>query len=69
MIDLRSVKIINEAVVATPAGNNLMQRGESKILNEKGREAFHTCVAKGIFIGKWYCPDIQPTISVLSSRV
>ena len=31
--------------------------------------SFHTCVEKGIFLVKRSRPDIQPTISVLSSRV
>ena len=46
-----------------------LSRGESSLLNKEGREAFHTCVAKGIYISKRSRPDIQPTISVLSGRV
>ena len=52
MIDSCPIRINSAAVVATPAGNNLMQRVELKLLHEKRREAFHTCVTRGIFIGK-----------------
>ena len=69
MIASCPVQIKKDAVATTPAGNNLLQRGDSTLLSDKGREAFHTCVAKGIFMGKRSRPDIQPTISVLSGRV
>ena len=52
MINACPVKIEKAATAATPAGNNLLSREEIKLLNEKGREAFHTCVAKGIFMEK-----------------
>ena len=63
------IKIQEDGTAPTPAGNNLLSRGESSLLNKEGREAFHTCVAKGIFISKRSLPDIQPTISVLSCWV
>ena len=63
------VKIQKDETAPTPAENHLVSRGESTLLNKEGREAFHTCVAKGIYIGKRSRPDIQPTISVLSGRV
>ena len=69
IIDSYLVNINEAVVVATLAGNNLMQRRDGKILNDKGQEAFYTCVARGIFIGKRSRTDIQPTISVSSSRV
>ena len=69
MIDSCPVKIDEAAVVATPARNNLMQSGEGKLFIDKRQKVFHTCVAKVIFIGKRSRPDIQPTISILSSCV
>lgn len=69
MVKAFPVKIETTDMAATPTSNILLGSSESKLLNEKGREDFHTCVAKGIFIAKRSRPNIQPTISVLSSRV
>ena len=69
MISACPIKIEKDGTAPTPAGNNLLSRRESSFLNKEGREAFHTCVTKGMFIAKRSLPDIQPTISVLSGRV
>ena len=50
-------------------GNNLLSRGESKLLNEKGWKSFYTCMRKSFLIVKWSRPEIQPNISVLLRRV
>ena len=52
MIDSCPVEIDKVAVVATPAVNNLIHRGESKILKDTENGAFHKCVTKEIFRGK-----------------
>ena len=60
----------NPGVVATPAAKNLFNvDSESENLSAELKEAFHSCVAKGLFIGKRARPDIQMPIAVLSSRV
>ena len=53
----------------TPAGEKLMEVGNGKLLDKCKAEAFHTTVAKGLFLCKRARPDIQPTIAFLSTRV
>ena len=53
----------------TPASEKLMDRGGGKVVDSERKEAFHTTVAKGLFLCKRARPDIQPTIAVLSTRV
>ena len=53
----------------TPATDNLLDVGTGKVLVGEQAEAFHTMVAKGLFLCKRARPDIQPTIAVLSTRV
>ena len=53
----------------TPAGDNLLNKGPSKKLEKQQAEAFHTTVAKGLFLSKRARPDIHPTIAVLCTRV
>ena len=53
----------------TPSSDNLMDIGTGKALVGEQAEAFHTTVAKGLFLSKRSRPDIQPTIAVLSTRV
>ena len=56
--------------VPTPAAKNLFSiDSESENLSSELKESFHSCVAKGLFIGKRARPDIQMPIAVLSSRV
>ena len=59
-------------MAATPASNDLFtvkSRKRSKPLNQNKKKAFHTTVAKGLFLCKRARPDIQPTIAWLCSRV
>ena len=58
------IKISKDATATSPAENNIICRGDSILLNEKGQDAFQTCITKGIFIEKRSCPDIQPIVSV-----
>ena len=46
-----------------------MDIGTGKLLDKGKSEAYHTTVAKGLFLCKRSRPDIQPTIAVLSTRV
>ena len=51
MIESCPVKLKENAAAPTPASNNLFSIGKSKPLGKEMREQFHTCVAKGLFIG------------------
>jgi hypothetical protein len=53
----------------TPAAQNLFEEGNGPKIDAKRKEAFHTLVAKGLFLSKRARPDIQPVIAVLSTRV
>ena len=60
----------NPGCVGTPATKNLFNIDDkSKLLDKDQREIFHSCVAKGLFIGKRACPNVAMPISVLSERV
>ena len=60
----------NPGTVPTPAAKNLFSIDTtSELLSHEEKEEFHSCVAKGLFIGKRSRPDIQMPIAVLSSRV
>ena len=52
-----------------PAACDLFSPGTGEMLNDEKREDFHTFVAKGLFASKRAQPDIQPTITVLTTRV
>jgi hypothetical protein len=47
----------------------LFNRGQGKKLEIEWAEAYHTMVAKGLFLGKHTRPEIQPTIAVMCTRV
>ena len=53
----------------TPAGLDLFEVKSSELLDNTTHEVFHTFVAKGLFMCKQSQPDIQPTITVLATRV
>jgi hypothetical protein len=53
----------------TPAGDDLFNHGQGKKLEKERAEQYHTMVAKGLFLCKRARPDIQPTITVLCTRV
>ncbi len=55
--------------VATPANENLFNVDDSKPLDKKRKEIFHTFVAKALFLSKRGRPNIQPTVTALCTRV
>ena len=59
----------NAKKAPTSGAMNLFDRGDSEALNEDDREIFHSVVAKGLFVGNRYRPNILTTICVLSSWV
>ena len=67
MVEDFPVKI--SKISKTPAAENLLDIGTGKLLDKGKSEAYHTTVAKGLFLCKRSRPDIQPTIAVLSTRV
>ena len=67
MVEDFPVKI--SKVSKTPAAENLLDIGPGKLLDKGKSEAYHTTVAKGLFLSKRSRPDIQPTIAVLSTQV
>ena len=67
MIENFPVKI--SIISKTPAAENLFDIGTAKLMDKARSEAYHTTVAKGLFLCKRARPDIQPTIAVLSTRV
>ena len=69
MIEYFPTKLNENDVVSTPANENLFKKDNSKQLDQKKAEIFHTVVAKGLFVSKRARPDIQPTIAVLCTRV
>ena len=52
-----------------PATSNLFQPSSGNKLSQDQAEAFHTAVAKGLFICKRGRPDIHHVIAVLTTRV
>ena len=60
---------VKNKVSKSPAAENLLDIGTGKLLDKGKSEAYHTTVAKGLFLCKRSRPDIQPTIAVLSTRV
>jgi hypothetical protein len=63
-------EILKETDISkTPAGDDLFNKGQGKMLETKRAEEYHTMVAKGLFLCKRARPDIQPTIAVLCTRV
>ena len=62
-------KIKSTDTAVTPASDGLFNHGQGKMLNEDRADAYHTMVAKALFLCKRARPDIQPTIAVLCTRV
>ena len=52
-----------------PATSNLFEPSKGNKLSQEQAEAFHTAVAKGLFICKRGRPDIHTVIAVLCTRV
>ena len=68
MLEDFPVKLKKSQTAATPAGEGLYNLGQGRKLNKEDAEAFHTMVAKGLFVCKRARPDIQPTIALLCTR-
>jgi hypothetical protein len=47
----------------TPASDGLFNEGQGKKLNQERADAYHTVVAKALFLCKRARPDMQPTIT------
>jgi hypothetical protein len=69
MLEVFPEKIKSTDTVVTPASDGLFNEGQGKRLNEERADAYHTMVAKALFLCKRARPDIQPTIAVLCTRV
>ena len=42
---------------------------ESPVLKDKQDQDFHAYVARALFLCKQACPDVQPTVAFLTTRV
>jgi hypothetical protein len=62
-------KLKSTDTAVTPAMDGLFNEGQRKKLNEERADAYHTMVAKALFLCKHARPDIQSTIAVLCMRV
>jgi hypothetical protein len=69
MLEVFPEKLKSTDTVVTPASDGLFNEGQGKKLNEERADAYHTVVAKALFLCKRVRPDIQPTIDVLCTRV
>jgi hypothetical protein len=69
MLEVFPKKIKSTDTAVTPASDDLFNEGQGKKLNEERTDAYHTMVAKALFLCKRARPDIQPTIAVLCTRV
>ena len=52
MLEDFPVKLKKSQTAATPAGEGLHNLGQGRKLNKEDAEAFHTMVAKGLFVCK-----------------
>ena len=55
--------------VLTPASNDLLKGGTSRLLCREEREVFHSVTAKCLFVSSRSRPNIAPTVYFLSGRV
>jgi hypothetical protein len=62
-------KLKSNDIAKMPAGNGLFSEGQGRKLPIECAEAYHTSVAKGLFLCKCVRPNMQPTIAVLCTRV
>jgi hypothetical protein len=69
MLEVFPEKLKSTDTAVTPASDALFNEGQGKKLNEERADAYHTMVAKALFLCKRARPDIQPTIAVLCTRV
>ena len=55
---------------STPAAKHLfMSNDNAEALDDGWKQAFHSIVAKLLYVAKQACPDIKPTIAFLCTRV
>ncbi len=73
MLNEFPIKLKSTETVMSPATDEILRQNVSnkkkRKLDKERKEAFHTTVAKGLFLSKRARPDIQPTIAWLCSRV
>ncbi len=69
MLEEFPIKFKPNQTAATPATDDLFEKGTSADLSPQQAEQFHTFVAKGLFMCKHACPDLHTTIAVLCTRV
>jgi hypothetical protein len=69
MLEVFPEKIKSTDTAVTPASDGLFDEGQGKKLNEERADAYHTMVAKALFLCKRARRDIQPTIAMLCTRV
>jgi hypothetical protein len=63
-------KIKSTDTAITPASDGLFNEGQGKKVDQECADAYHTMVAKALFLCKRAAiPDIPPTIAVLCTRV
>ena len=62
-------KIKSTDTVITPASNGLFNEGQGKKLSQERTDAYHTMVAKALFLWKHARLDMQSTIAVLCTRL
>jgi hypothetical protein len=69
MLEVFPEKIKTTDTAVTPASDGLFNEGQGKKLNEERADAYHTMIAKALFLCKRARPDIQPTIAVFCTQV
>jgi hypothetical protein len=69
MLEVFPEKLKSTDTAVTPKSDDLFNEGQGKKLNKERADAYHTMVAKALFLCKRARPDIQPTIAVLCTRV
>ena len=70
LIEEFPMKVTKDMIAETPASDKLFEIGnDKKQLSQENKEAFHSCVAKGLYVCKRARPDICLAIAFLSTRV
>ena len=70
MIEEFPMNVTKEMTAETPAGDKLFEIGnDKKQLSREKKEAFHSCVAKGLYVCKHAQSDICLAIAFLSTQV
>jgi hypothetical protein len=69
MLEVFPERLKSTDTAVTPASDGLFNEDQGKKLNKERADAYHTMVAKALFLCKRARSDIQPTIAVLYTRV